>query len=66
MPIKDPIELDVFYKRLSTLVRSSDLNTVECVLFLSTFESWYWFQSYSLYSSISQKAIEYFEEVNDA
>lgn len=57
-----PIETDAFYKRLSSLVALSDLNSVEQVLFLSVFESWYCFQSYSVYSSISSKAIEYFEE----
>ncbi|GHW32199.1 hypothetical protein VCSRO193_3492 [Vibrio cholerae] len=66
MLIKHPIEKDVFYNRLSVLVSSSDLNPVEKVLFLSVFESWYHFQSYELYSSISSKAIEVFEEMENA
>lgn len=66
MPTKHPIEMDVFYNRLSFLVYSSDLNPVDKVLFLSVFESWYHFQSYELYSSISSKAIDVFEEMNHA
>lgn len=66
MLIKHPIEKDVFYNRLSVLVSSSDLNPVEKVLFLSVFESWYHFQSYELYSSIASKAIEVFEEMENA
>ncbi len=53
----DPIELDLFYKRLCHLVGLTDLNPVEKVLFLASFESWYWFQSYGIYSAISQNAI---------
>lgn len=66
MHTEHPIEKDVFYNRLSILVSSSDLNPVEQVLFLSVFESWYYFQSYEVYSSISSKAIEVFEEMNFA
>ena len=66
MLIKHPIEKDAFYNRLSVLVSSSDLNPVEKVLFLSVFESWYYFQSYELYSSIASKAIEVFEEMGNA
>lgn len=66
MRIKHPIETDVFYNRLSALVSSSALNPVERILFLSVFESWYCFQSYDLYSSIASKAIEVFEEMNNA
>ncbi|MDG2682492.1 hypothetical protein P7M20_33250 [Vibrio parahaemolyticus] len=61
-----PIEKDVFYNRLSVLVSSSDLNSVEKVLFLSVFESWYCFQSYGLYSSLASKAIEVFEDMENA
>ncbi|WP_347369097.1 hypothetical protein [Vibrio vulnificus] len=61
-----PIEKDTFYNRLSLLVASSDLNPVERVLFLSVFESWYYFQPYEIYSSIASKAIEAFEELNHA
>ncbi|MCA4024239.1 hypothetical protein [Vibrio vulnificus] len=61
-----PIERDVFYKRLSVLVSLSDLNPVEKVLFLSVFESWHYFQSYELYSSIASKAIEVFEDMENA
>jgi hypothetical protein len=66
MHTEHPIEKDAFYNRLSILVSSSDLNPVEQVLFLSVFESWYYFQSYEVYSSISSKAIEVFEEMNFA
>ncbi|MEZ9645406.1 hypothetical protein AB4307_05025 [Vibrio sp. 10N.261.52.C2] len=62
----DPIEFDEYYKRLSGLVSLSGLNRVEQVLFLSVFESWYYFQSYEVYSSISCKAIEVFEEIDFA
>ena len=62
----DPIEFDEYYKRLSGLVLLSGLNRVEQVLFLSVFESWYYFQSYEVYSSISFKAIEVFEEIDFA
>ncbi|MBE4427122.1 hypothetical protein HJ019_23855 [Vibrio parahaemolyticus] len=57
----NPIELDVFYNRLSTLIESTDLNPVERILFLAAFESWYSFQTYEIYSSIASKAIETFE-----
>lgn len=66
MPICDPIEMDSFYKRLSYLVGLSDLNPAEKVLFLASFENWYYFQSYKLYSSIAQVGICYFEEIVDA
>ena len=62
----DPIESDKYYKKLSSLVISSGFTPVERILFLSTFESWYHFQDYELYTSISLKAIEYFEEINNA
>lgn len=62
----DPIENDKYYKILCALVVSSDFTPVERILFLSTFESWYHFQDYELYTSISLKAIEYFEGVSDA
>lgn len=61
-----PIEKDTFYNRLSLLVASSDLNPAERVLFLSVFESWYYFQPYEIYSSIASKAIEAFEDFNHA
>ena len=57
-----PIEKDVFYNRLSQLIVSTDLNPVERVLFLAAFESWYNFQSYPVYQSISEKAIQALEE----
>ncbi|MDG2642940.1 hypothetical protein P7M58_25990, partial [Vibrio parahaemolyticus] len=57
-----PIEKDVFYNRLSQLIASTDLNPVDRVLFLATFESWYNFQSYAVYKSISEKAIQALEE----
>ncbi len=57
-----PIEKDVFYNRLSQLIRLTDLNPVDRVLFLATFESCYSFHNYSIYKSIAEKALEVLEE----
>lgn len=62
----NPIELDVFYNRLSKLISLTALNPVEKVLFLAVFESWYNFQTYERYSSLASKAIEAFEEMVNA
>ncbi|MCU8540801.1 hypothetical protein M2G63_22505 [Vibrio vulnificus] len=62
----NPIEMDVFYNRLSNLIESTDLNPVEKILFLAVFESWYNFQTYEIYSSIASKAIQTFEENSNA
>ncbi|EGR0897293.1 hypothetical protein EJ346_24570 [Vibrio parahaemolyticus] len=61
-----PIEKDVFYNRLSSLVSSTDLNSVDKVLFLSAFEGWYHTRSYESYSLMASKAIEALEGQCDA
>ena len=61
-----PIENDSFYKRIFQLSASIGLNPAERVLFLSSFESWYHFQPYSIYRSICIAAISALEELSHA
>lgn len=66
MSTVDPICNDAHYKRLSYLITLSALNPVEQVLFLSTFESWFYFQEYALYESLALSAISTLEELYSA
>ncbi|EKO3667630.1 hypothetical protein M3891_003441 [Vibrio metschnikovii] len=59
-----PIENDSFYKRISQLSVTIGLNPAERVVFLSSFESWYHFQPYSVYTSICTAAISALEELS--
>lgn len=65
MDNRDPIEKDDLYKRLCKATSLIGLNPVDRVLFLSTFESWYYFQNYELYKSLTLKAIEAVEEMKN-
>lgn len=64
MSTSHPIETDSFYKRISHLSAVIGLNPAERVIFLSSFESWYYFQPYSVYSSICTAAISALEELS--
>lgn len=66
MSTVDPIFNDAHYKRLSYLITLSDLNPAEQVLFLSSFESWFYFQEYCLYESLALSAISTLEGLYNA